>query len=356
MTVAYRTFLLAALLTSAAAAQVQTALVPDALGCTRCSIAMRLLVTLGTEQGPGSIITVPNGMAVDGRGRYWVTQESELPFVYDRSGAFLQAVGTKGQGPGEFDFAYAPTPIPGDSVLVMDSQRMTVVGPDLRPVRTLLTGIPIGRLAVAHWPSQVIGTRSGYGRDMMQRPLLRLDFSGPEPAVLGGFGPDRGDLDPRYPLLQNIRSFVNGRMWSNDGPRYRMSRWLPDGTLERSLERRPDWFVSPEPGGPRPHVSAVSEDSSGLLWAFVNVRAPTWREAMPPMAPGQREIAARSIAFEKYLRTTIEVIDPRTAQLVVRRELNELIVAVWPDGRAAAYVVDGDGVARLKVYALSIDR
>lgn len=49
--------------------------VPDAVSCARCSIDVRTVVTIGDQDGPGSLIGKPMSVNVDSRGRWWVFQE-----------------------------------------------------------------------------------------------------------------------------------------------------------------------------------------------------------------------------------------------------------------------------------------
>ena len=59
-------------------------------------------------------------------------------------------------------------------------------------------------------------------------------------------------------------------------------------------------------------------------------------------------------AFERLYRTTVEVIDPRTARVVTQRVLDEWIVAALPGNRAAAYSVDERGMPRITIVQLSL--
>jgi hypothetical protein len=198
---------------------------------------------------------------------------------------------------------------------------------------------------------------------MTQPPLLRLAFDSAGAQIVGQFGPERGDLDPRRPMLQTLSPAARqGRFWSGDrgsSQRYRMTQWDANGTAVRSLERKPDWFVNVEPPGPLPGLSALTEEADGTLWAFVSVRAPTWREAMPPPPPGVTgayEVAARQIAFEKMYRSTIEAIDPANGRVLAHLEHNEWVFTALPGNRAAIYTVDDDGIARVKIVELTLTR
>src|SRR5262245_17270709 len=76
--------------------------IPDEPSCPRCTVTMRTLVTLGTEDGLGSLNGRPMSVNVDSKGRYWVFQELEPPTVFSATGAADRMIGRKGSGPGEF--------------------------------------------------------------------------------------------------------------------------------------------------------------------------------------------------------------------------------------------------------------
>ena len=340
---------------SAVNAQQAPVIVPDAPSCVACTITLKTLVFVGARDGAGALITAPNGVAIDSRGRYWITQESSLPMVYDQRGVFQRTVGAMGDGPGEFRMPYAPTPI-GDSVLVFEGAggRATMISPDLVPGRTMRTPREMGAATIVKWPSLVIGARAMYSRDPKAPTLLRVSFDGAEGKVLSGFGAEPLKLDVvREQHLEIVGNAVAGRVWSADrAARYRLSQWTTDGVLQRQFERKPAWFATDQPG-PKPGVATVMEDSTGLVWVFTNVAAPTWKDAMP-RGEGQREVAVRSIALEKFMKTIVEVIDPRAGRVVAYKDLGELVVAALPGRRAAIYTVDMDGIARLRIVELSI--
>jgi hypothetical protein len=343
-----------------ATGQVATVVVPDAPSCAKCTIDLRTVVSLGAVDGPGSLSTNPSSIRVDARGRYWVTQEAELPMVFDGTGKFVKSIGSVGEGPGEFRAAYATMPL-SDSVLVFDyiTRRATMVGSDLRPGRTIAVPPDIAAGTIITWPTLAFMRKASWGRNEARDPVARVRFSPAGIDVLGSFGPAHDDPDPGYPLAQIFGEVRLGNIWSADAnSRYRLSQWSVAAAQVQSLERKPEWFVNPSDGSKRsmaaPYVRAIQEDSAGLIWVFVSVSRPGWREAMPKLGPGANDIPLRNIAFERLYRTTVEVIDPRTAHVVTQRVLDEWIVAALPNGRAAAYSVDEQGTPRIKIVQLSL--
>lgn len=105
---------------------------------------------------------------------------------------------------------------------------------------------------------------------------------------------------------------------------------------------------------PKPGISAVIEDSTGLLWVFVRIPAKTWREAWPSVRSRSGEYEYRTIALDKLFTTTIEIIDPKTRRVVTRRSLEQFVVSALPGLRAAAYSVDEEGGVRVSILQLTL--
>jgi hypothetical protein len=338
--------------------------IPDAVECDQCAIVTRKLVTLGNSDGPGSLPGMIQAIAVDGRGRYWIIANPEMPSVYDASGRFVATVGRRGSGPGEFQIPLDAAPVPGDSMLVLDGAgRATVFDPELHAARTVAVTAGFFPVHVIDWPSSVVANGFVGGAQAGTLPLHRLTFADRAAGVLASFGPANDHTGPNaYAwVMQRISPAVGDGFWSADWARYRLTHWTAIGKTILTLERKPSWFLHEFGGGfgsaqepPDPGISAILEDSTGLLWVFAKVPASTWRGAWPSGAHPGRGIPVQQIAHEKLFRTVIEVIDPRRRRVVARQTIPEYIVAALPGPRAAAYVVSGDGTPRIEILRLEL--
>jgi hypothetical protein len=281
----------------------------DAPACGRCAISVRRIVTLGNTDGDGAIPSGIESVSVDSRGRCWVLSSDPLPKVFDASGRFLGVVGRLGSGPGEFRSPMAAVPVPGDSIVVLDGvgARATVFTSELRPARSITLPASFFPVVVLSWPSHLVANGFVASADAVGWPLHDLSLAGEVAEVLASFGPDSGARRPgQFPrLLQKVSPSVGGSFWSADWSRYRLTHWTAPGQKAKTLERHAPWFPRTDrPAGvgspdkpPDPGISAVREDSTGLVWVFVKTPAPTWRSAWPRTG-SREEVVVRRIALE----------------------------------------------------------
>lgn len=347
---------------SLAHAQVAPTRIAEAVSCASCRITLSTVATLGDTDGPGELTTVPYGVRVDGRGRYWLWGGDAAggPPVYDTSGRFLRTTGRRGQGPGEFEGVIDAIPLPGDSVLVIDQvRRATLFAPDLSVARHIPLGATLSRSLVVNWPRSVIGF-DHYGAGGRGGPVFHeMAFDSVPARVTRSFGPEWSIRDFRtMTASMRITAPTTSGFWAATHDQYRIERWSFEGKMDLVLERSPAWpprtsegFGSPDTPPPN-SMQAIAEDRAGRLWVFVNVAAPTWREGWP-RTTGETRVSA--FAQEKMFRTVVEVLDPRAGRAVARRQLDEWIIAALPGERAVIYSVAADGIPRLRIVGFTLE-
>lgn len=346
---------------TAAPAQVVSVLVPDNLSCHECQVTVSARGRLAHGGGPGELTTVPVGVRIDGKGRYWIWggDDAAGPSVYGKTGRFIRVMGRRGQGPGEFEMVTDVVPLPGDSVLVIDSQRRaTLFDPDLNLVRHISLPVTLSRSFVLSWPTSLVGF-DHYGAGARGGAVIHLAaFDSTAGRVLRSFGPDwkLTDFKTMSAARRVLAPSANG-VWAASMQQFRIEQWSPNGELTLLLERDPPWppRSSNELGTrdqPPPNaIQAIAEDDSGRLWIFINSAAPTWREGWPK---GAGELRVSAFEQEKMFRTVVEILDPLTGRVITRRQLDEWIIAVFPDKRAAVYTADADGIPELRIVELAL--
>jgi hypothetical protein len=340
--------------------------IPDEPSCAKCVISMRHVVTLGTDDGVGSLNGKPMSVNVDSRGRYWIFQELEPPTVFHSDGRVDRVIGRKGSGPGEFRSGNRGIVV-GDSMLVLDWQesRATMMGPDLKPGRIIRLRPGIGDVKSLRWPTLLV--THGFMSD--SRPpnstLHRISLDNGEARLLTSFGPQGTGGSMGNVEVGQILGEAREGIWSAYWNRPRMTKWNSDGKPLAALTRRYDWYTGDTPSSagtpttpPKPRTGALIEDAEGLLWVFIHTPAPTWKEGWeaPPIRypGGGTEYATRKMRWDKLYGTYVEVIDPSSARVVTTHGIDGYVMEALPDRRAALYRVDGNGIPRVQIVAFTL--
>jgi len=349
-------------LPAAAVAQPLT-VVPDEPACSSCRIEVEDVVRLDAA---GLIPVAPIDVVVDGRGRYWLVFVNDLAMVYEADGRFIKSL-PKGGGPQEFEYPASITAV-GDSLLVYDRQRgWAVVAPDLTVARRLAGSRIFSRPIPFAWPDSVLLSVPASSSGTERRSVFNVtSFAGEEVRPLRVFV----GADPPAPIhpMQGTyisRSLEPGRagVWIRDQNRYRIDNTAYGGEVRHVYLREAPWFEEPnqrlapmsEP--PQPRIRAVREDARGLLWVYISVAAPTWREGYPVLeGTGPQHVSEADYSYEKLYQTTVEVIDPAAGRVLARRTIPNYIVSPVGDGRAAIYDTTDAGEPFVRIVRLRLAR
>jgi hypothetical protein len=242
----------------------------------------------------------------------------------------------------------------GDSILVVDrSNGPSILTPSLELGRTVQRSRLEGFGLVAAWPDNVIMNVVNPITPENMAPFHVVSFSGPAPRVVRSFGAEQAPPpSPRTPanLWRTFALAHSGGVWATEYQDYTIKLWSQAGDLRQVLLRRPDWFPLGRQAinlkaPPAAHIQALAEDATGRLWVFASVAAPTWSEGYPQIPTGARsfEVGPEAFANEKLFDTTVEIIDPRVARVVVRATLDRFVVAHVRDDIVAIYdATEGD--------------
>lgn len=340
-------------------------IVPDPATCTSCEISLDTLVTFGSFDGPGSLYGVPNAVHVDQHDRYWVVEAAGPPKVFGSDGQFVTSIGRFGAGPGEFRRVSAVLLGAGDSVVIIDSAlgRATVIGPDQNVVRQIrIEGQFLGG-KIVHWPDQVIlngildpSAAEGF-------PLHLVSLEGTQLRRQNSFGSLTGVLGREPSGISRLISAIgDGTFWSAAPAAYVLSGWTRDGERVTQVERETSWFpASPDidigtpTRPPAPKVGSVEISPQGYAWVVALIPAPTWRSAWPTnLAAGATSVNLAHMRLEAMYNSRIELVDPRGGRVIVRFDLEGVVVSALPGGRFALYTPDADGTPRISVVAATV--
>lgn len=237
---------LLALLTISVSASCGTPEEPT-LACADCAIQLERVGVLQSGDGPGGIDGAPASIARDSRGRIYVTTPwvagSELPYVFNAAGKYLQRLGKRGEGPGELLDPQVIAVDATDSVLVFDrgTGRLTVYGPDLSFARTA-PEIGISASSAARFPDGSLLVN----RTVTALPLHLYDSGGELVAAMGEEVEYRRDGSASARRAMFVVPSLSGGVWTaRRAYRYEVCHWNPEGEATRCFARG-----SPQPGQP----------------------------------------------------------------------------------------------------------
>jgi hypothetical protein len=330
--------------------------VGDDLACPRCTIELRKVGTIGRPDDSIDFNFAHLSVARDRAGRTYIgpTMQSSI-LVYDDAGNLVRSLTRTGMGPGELGMPDAFAIRANDTLLVVDRAKgLLIFGPDLRFVRE------IKALSAAMQPVAVVGQSGGTVAIAAIReahagpPIFLLDSAG---TVVREFGPPpdmAASSTPRFPL---IFAGSPGHIWLPDNFQYRLQEWSTDGTLRRTVVRKPTWFPTlpaselsralRETSGvkvrrPMPWLGKGYQDSAGLVWTFSTIADEDWNQVRVftqagPHGPSER---IEDDEWHNFYDTMIEVIDPGRGKLVaaLRSDFHLRIV----DGGPYLYSVRND--------------
>ncbi len=351
--------------TSSAAAQSRRHL-PLQVACPTCSIAQRRIVSLGTGPDTTGLSSKARSVAVDSKGRYYVTQElpGELPRVYDSSGAFLQTLGRIGDGPGEYREPGLLAISAADTLHVLDllSGRHTVLDSRHRLVRSgvgplapnSFLALPSGQLLVnadVRDPGQI-----GFPVHLVDRHDRILRSFGAEAPTVGR----RSGLNQRRTLAVG----PNGTVWLAPWlRRYELEQWSLDGRLVARLVRDVGWFapydefLPPTPRRPiQPAIDGIWLDHAGLLWVMLRVSDPNYPKGFGPAQATEGVRHFPILDNDLIADTILEVIDPTQGMVLVSQRLPHFFSIVVAPGLIARNTSTPNGLPAVDIWRVSLVR
>ena len=309
----------------------------DDIACPSCVVETGPPVTL-VAPGDSIWFSSMSGLRVarDGGGNYIAApvKGDALIAVFGSDGRYRSSYGRIGGGPGEF-----ATDIP---LLIEVGDDDVLYAIDPVHIHTLAPRAEAG-LDQARMPVELMGdavvlqdgiaveatVRTEPGVTTIQ--LLRPDGTIVRSIGATGTGGETAELGLRHALGRS-----NDRMdvWSAPTNRFRLTRYGPDGDAKTRIERTSTLFrpgSSFRPGAPfqapaNTAVTGIVQDGDGLLWITI-ARAP---RSFSPLArlgaapqAGREVMIPASVDLNRFLHTTVEVLDPVAGTVVARRDFDE---------------------------------
>lgn len=325
-------------------AQDSVVVIPDAPACATCSLTVSAVVELGDREGPG-IVAQLNAPLAQARvvrsddGDYYIPGHLGDGTLsrFSPEGVFLEAIGRRGEGPGEFQL---PVLMGGssDGLTILDpsSARVTTIRGD--DVETTSLPFMARTWAVLQDGRHVYNGLSSW-REGVGHPVHVYDPASRQ--VTSSFGDegaraDRSRQDASGHPRRAIAAAADGNIWVARENRYRIDKWSPDGERIARIERDAPWFRPWEewPGTdfevrPMPVTVGVGDWGDGLLMVVVRLADADWQPIQPIASedlPGHESVpAARQ---DDLYDTVIEVLDTRSGTVLARTRVDEHIVGL----------------------------
>ena len=312
----------------------------DDIACPSCLVETGPSVTLAASDDSIWFSSL-SGLRVvrDSQGNYIAApvQGNGLIAVFGPDGRYLSSYGRIGGGPGEF-----ATDIPllievgdGDVLYAIDPVNLHTLAPRAET-----------RLDQVRMPVEVMGEavvlESGIAVEATVRTedgMTTIQLLRPDGTIVHSIGPTEsgGETGAESGVRRALgRSNDRKDVWSAPVNRFRITRYGPDGEAKARIERTSRLFRSRSfrPGAPffapaNPAVTGIVQDGDGLLWVAI-ARSP---RSFSPLArlgetrdPGREVLVdPSSVDLNRFLHTTVEVLDPVAGVVIARHDFDERV-------------------------------
>jgi len=320
--------------------------IDDRIICSACVIEAGPPVTLALPKDSFSFTSFPSlKLARDSEGNFLAApvKGDALVAVFGPDGKYRSSYGRIGGGPGEFatGFPLLVEVGDGDVLYAIDLLYLHTLAPRAEsslgrvrmPVQAndavVLNGATIAVQATV---------RTGAGNTTIQ--ILRSDGTIEEsigaPRQTTSTSRQQG-MDWRVLGRSNDHADV----WSAHINRYRVIRYGSDGEEKTRIERISEWFrpySRNTPGSPYnapadPRVVGIHQHADGLLWVAIRRAPPSFSPLTGQQASARTEVRLNPyMDMNRFLHTTVEVLDPAAGTLVARREFDEYVRFVSTPG------------------------
>ena len=228
--------------------------IPDVPSCARCSVELKPIARLASNDSVGLSAT-PN-VVRDQKGRFYaIVHDASKVAVFGPNGRLQKLIGRKGSGPGEFSSVYRIEIVQGDTLLVFDSmlRRVNVLSPTHNFVRVSPLPIRVTDFAVlgSHWLIHGPGTSPS----MAALPLHLFTSGGVHERSVGA-DPQIVKPGSRVPTWRIAPSLDSRNVWAARSSVFEITKLNEAGQSVLSIVRRAPWWI--------PHDTTSDAAKNGL--------------------------------------------------------------------------------------------
>jgi hypothetical protein len=347
----------------------QATAIPYAISCVPCEIVASRVATLGRPTDPAMLDENLPDLTRDGRGRYFaIAQDRASVLVFSPEGAYLTALGRRGQGPGEFQRGITRIRAGhGDSLYVLDGQhQLSVYSTDLAFVRRVqLPGTGSGAAILADGRVVVSGRVPAPAAAGYSLHLLGLDGG-----VERSFGTDSPQPVPGQPRSQRpmILSIDDASVWTWSSD-YQLEQWGIDGKRGTAITvtdvpwlpaSKPPTISPPVtgPGGSVGDIFARMQQLTAALNAVIDTARPRPGMDIAGVGAGGRVWinAFRVDTSSGAVRMVhlMEVVDVSSRSILTSRSVIMSGLRFITNDLAYTTETDKDGFASISIWRLAL--
>lgn len=327
--------------------------------CVQCEIVLTENGTIGRPTDSVAILFLSSPASVSG-GRHVVAPIGDEGQIgeYAVTGELIRVVGKLGEGPDEFSTIRDIQAGPGDSIVVLDQTRLTMLSPELKFVRS--TSLPVGLR-----PSGLVVLVNGhlvlndYGPS--RRPFSLLDASFGQERQ---FGPMTDDYVPSE-LQYVLAADPLGGFWaSKTTGELELLQFDADGEARNQFQPRVDWFPTENSGRPvredpsapaKPRVAGIARRDS-TLWLLALVPDPKWRpsrERRPPGREGPSGVPSPR-EWSRRFDSIVAALDPASGQVIALMQHDEVIAGFTGNGSLWAPRESESGLITFELWDVTL--
>lgn len=335
---------------------------PDSRTCSEC-IVLTSAIHVAIDSGPGAVDEA-RAVALDIAGRIWVGTGRGI-LIYSASGAYLQTLGRRGDGPGEFR---APGPIfVNNNGLVRFIDQVSFRETSFDSAFTFLgvKSLPLGPIfdaeALDAQGDTVLVNAEFFDVERVGNPAHIMAGG----RVLQSFAmPQDSMFDARTEHMQRkVAVLPSGQLAIVKVYDYEVEVFARDGKRVLRFSRTGLW-TPPAGGVARPlspdvelhgFVQDVQADSEGRLWVLSwEPRADWRRNVVEGTAPDGTRRFTQKDSQSALRRSRIDVIDLHTGALVATTTHDAMLWGFPARGRLYGYTYAPTDEPRLEVFNLTL--
>jgi hypothetical protein len=300
-------------------------------------------------------------VAIDQTGTAFIAPSFEIGSIlrYDRSGSYSGAFGRSGEGPGEYTDSWNMALFAiGDTVVIADPGNKRVTYASSRGDVYRILPVPPASSYKPLPDGMIAFSRNVRTRDQFAYPIHVIDAAGAIKSLTSQ--PNRSILPGEGKVLEWRlgHARTTGRFWAYSWTEYKLAEWSANGELVGSIVADPAWLRADfRRGGSMAkyrwptYFAGLREDAQGRIWLLAHVVSENWEVFLPAENPMK---VPTPNGFNGLRNTMLEIIERSTGRLIVRDEVDPMIIGFVDDRHVYSLIEDANGAISIQIWELRI--